>query len=76
LYLEQGVVKCFTLSSPARGGSVSREARLRGGYLNRFYRCLTVDLFFDKRSFNFADPNLVDLYTKSRRVGAKLGCVF
>ena len=76
LYIEQGVVNGFTLSSPARGGSVSREAVFRFGYFNQFHRCLTVDLFVDKRSFNFSDPNLVDLYTKSRRTGVELGCVF
>ncbi len=76
LYIEQGVVNGFTLSSPARGGSVSREAVFRFGYFNQFHRCLTVDLFVDKRSFNFSDPDLVDLYTKSRRTGVELGCVF
>ncbi len=76
LYIEQGVINGFTLSSPARGGSVSREAVFRFGYFNQFHRCLTVDLFVDKRSFNFSDPDLVDLYTKSRRTGVELGCVF
>lgn len=76
LYLEQRVVNGFTFSSPSAGGSVSREARLRGGYINEFYGCLSLDLYFEKRSFNFTDHRLEDLYTKSRRIGAALGCSF
>ena len=38
--------------------------------------CLVMDLFVEKRSFNFSDPQLPDLYTKSRRIGAELGCSF
>ena len=76
IYLEQRVSNGFTFSSPARGGSVSREARARFGYLNRLYRCLTIDLFSEKRSFNFSDPDLPDLYTKSKRVGLELSCTF
>lgn len=76
LYLYDRVINGFTLSSPARGGSVSREARFRFGYTNRFGRCLVLDVFVEKRSFNFSDPALTDLYTKSRRIGAEVGCVF
>jgi hypothetical protein len=76
LYLTQRVVNGFTLSSPSAGGPVSREARARFGYINRFSRCLIVDVFTEKRSFNFSDPVLLDLYTKSKRVGIEIGCVF
>lgn len=76
VYAEQRVNNGFTLSSPARGGAVSREARFRFGYLHRLHRCLTLDLFVEKRSFNFSDPDLPDLYTKSKRTGAALGCAF
>ena len=76
LYLTQRVINGFTLSSPAAGGPVSREARARFGYFKQFARCLSVDVFAEKRSFNFSDPVLLDLYTKSKRTGVELGCVF
>lgn len=76
LYVQQRVVNGFTVSSPARGGAVSREARFRFGYTRRMSGCLVLDLFVEKRSFNFSDPQLPDLYTKSRRIGADLGCSF
>jgi hypothetical protein len=76
VYLQQRVVNGFTVSSPARGGAVSREARFRFGYTRRMSNCLVMDLFVEKRSFNFSDPQLPDLYTKSRRIGAELGCSF
>ena len=56
--------------------STSREARIRFGYFNNIYRCMTVDVFVEKRSFNFADPVLPDLYTKSKRSGVEIGCQF
>ena len=46
IYTDDRVVSGFTLGSPATNGSTSREARIRLGYLNQFYRCLTVDVFF------------------------------
>lgn len=76
LYLGQRVTNGFTLSSPARGGSVSREARARFGYVKRFGNAFALEAFAEKRSFNFADPDLAGLYTKSRRVGAGLSYVF
>jgi hypothetical protein len=76
IYTDDRIVTGFTFGSPATNSSTSREARIRFGYLNQFYRCLTADIFFEKRSFNFADPTLPDLYTKSRRMGAQLGCAF
>lgn len=74
IYLEQRVVNGWTFSSPARGGSVSREARARFGYLRELGRCLNLELFAEKRSFNFADPDGANLYTKSKRVGVQLAC--
>jgi hypothetical protein len=77
LYLQQRVINGFGFSSPARSGAVSREARFRFGYLHRFREsCLALDLFVEKRSFNFSDPQLPDLYTKSKRTGLALGCLF
>ena len=76
LYTDDRVVPGFTLGSPATNASTSREARIRFGYFNNFYRCMTVDLFVEKRSFNFADPVLPDLYTKSKRSGVEIGCQF
>ena len=76
VYVEQRVANGFTFSSPSAGGTVSREARFRAGYLNRVYRCLSLELYVEKRSFNFTDHRLDDLYTKSKRAGASLGCAF
>lgn len=76
IYLQQRIINGFGFSSPARSGAVSREARFRFGYLHRFNSCLALDLFVEKRSFNFSDPQLPDLYTKSKRVGAALACAF
>ena len=74
LYIEQRVVNGWTFSSPARGGTVSREARARAGYTNRLRGCLNLEVFAEKRSFNFTDPQLTDLYTKSKRVGVEISC--
>ncbi len=76
IYLEQRVVNGWTFSSPARGGSVSREARARVGYMRSMPRCLNLEVFAEKRSFNFADPDGANLYTKSKRVGVQLACAF
>jgi hypothetical protein len=76
LFVEQRVVNGFTLSSPSAGGSVSREARFRAGYIKRLQSCLSLELYVEKRSFNFNDHRLDDLYTKSQRLGASLGCTF
>ena len=74
LYVEQRIVNGWTFSSPARGGTVQREARARGGYTNRLRGCMEIELFVEKRSFNFTDPSLTDLYTKSKRLGVALSC--
>lgn len=74
VYVEQRVINGFTLSSPSAGGSISREARFRFGIISRPWGCMTAELFVDKRSFNFSDHRLDDLYTKSRRIGLEMGC--
>lgn len=76
VYLEQRVVNGWTFSSPDRGGSVSREARARFGYQRGLGGCLDLEVFAEKRSFNFADPRGANLYTKSKRVGVQLACAF
>ena len=76
IYLEQRVVNGWTFSSPDRGGSVSREARARFGYQRGLGSCLNLEVFAEKRSFNFADPRGANLYTKSKRVGIQLACAF
>jgi hypothetical protein len=73
-YLEQRVINGFTFSSPARGGSVSREAFARFGYVHSLKGCLDIEIYNEKRSFNFTDPNLDDHYTKSRRTGIAVSC--
>lgn len=75
MYLEQRVVNGWTFSSPAASGAVSRSAVARAGYLNRLgNRCLRFELFAEKRSFNFADPDAPNLYTKAKRVGVEVSC--
>jgi hypothetical protein len=76
IYLEQRVENGWTFSSPARGGPVSRAAAARFGYTNRLFQgCLGIELFAEKRSFNFADPDGPSLYTKAKRVGIEVSCV-
>jgi hypothetical protein len=75
VYLEQRVVNGWTFSSPARAGPVSRAAVARFGYTNRWFdACLEIELFAEKRSFNFADPDSPNLYTKAKRVGVEISC--
>ncbi|HEY8521526.1 MAG TPA: hypothetical protein VIN61_15740 [Gammaproteobacteria bacterium] len=76
VYLEQRIVNGWTFSSPARGGSVSREAVARFGYERDLPRCMSLEVFAEKRSFNFADPDRANLYTKAKRVGVQLACTF
>ena len=74
IYVEQRVVNGFQFSSPSAGDSTSRAARFRFGYMNRIKGCLSYELFIDKRSFNFSDHRLPDLYTKSKRTGVEFSC--
>lgn len=76
LYTDDRVNAGFTLSSPSAGDATSREARIRFGYFLKFYRCMALDVFLEKRSFNFADSDEPDLYTKSKRVGGEVSCRF
>lgn len=76
LYLEQRVVNGWGLSSPARSGSISREARARFAYQRDFPHRLNLEVFAEKRSFNFADPDLQNLYTASKRVGVQIARLF
>jgi hypothetical protein len=75
VYLEQRVVNGWTFSSPAAGGPVARSAVARFGYFNGpRHRCLKFELFAEKRSFNFADPDAPNLYTKAKRLGVEVSC--
>jgi hypothetical protein len=76
IYTDDRTVNGFTLSNPTRGGATAREARIRFGYFNQFYRCLAIDAFLEKRSMYFADDNQPTLYTNSKRYGAELQCRF
>jgi hypothetical protein len=76
LYSDDRIVQGYTLGSPADNSSTSREARIRFGYFRRLPKCLAIDVFIEKRSFNFADPVMPDLYSKSKRYGAELSCLF
>lgn len=75
LYADNRVVSGLTLGSPT-GETTSREARIRFGYMKKFYKCMTVDVFFEKRSFDFLDSELPDFYRKAKRFGAELSCKF
>lgn len=74
VYVEQRAINGFQFSSPSAGGSTSREARFRFGLIKKIRGCMTLELFIDKRSFNFSDHRLADLYSKAKRTGAELGC--
>ena len=76
IYAEQRNINGFSFSSPSAGGSTSREARFRAGFITSLWSCINAELFVDKRSFNFSDHRLADLYTKSRRVGVEVGCTW
>lgn len=74
IYVEQRQINGFQFSSPSAGGSTSREARFRFGLIKKVTSCLSIELFIDKRSFNFSDHRLADLYTKAKRTGVEMGC--
>jgi hypothetical protein len=74
LYVEQRAVNGFQFSSPSAGGSTSREARFRFGFIKKISSCMSVEVFIDKRSFNFSDHRLADRYSKAKRTGVELGC--
>lgn len=76
IYLEQRVVNGWGLSSPARSGSISREARARLAYQRDLPRSLSFEFFAEKRSFNFADPDLQNLYAASKRIGVQIAKIF
>ena len=76
VYTDDRIVAGYTLGSPATGDATSREARVRFGYDKRFGNRLKLDVFLEKRSFNFADPVLPDLYTKAKRYGAEIAYLF
>ena len=75
LYTDDRIVTGYTLGSPT-GETTSREARIRFGYMKKIYKCMTIDVFLDKRSFDFQDSDLPDQYTKAKRFGAEISCKF
>ena len=74
IYVEQRAVNGFQFSSPSAGDSTSREARFRFGVIKKMTGCNTLEVFVDKRSFNFSDHRLADLYSKAKRTGVEWGC--
>ena len=74
LYTDNRFVNGFSFSSPERGHPTVREAKVRFGYYKQFKRCLSLDLFVEKRSFNFEEGGLPGRYTKSASVGGQLMC--
>lgn len=75
-YADGRVVDGTTIDSPPVNGSLTREAIIRSGYNKVFRSGLTVDIFAEKRSFNFSDTVIPSLYTKERRLGLEVGYQF
>ena len=74
LYADTRFVNGFSFSSPERGHPTVREADVRFGYRKRFASCLSMDLFLQKRSFNFEESGLPGRYTKSGALGGQVNC--
>lgn len=74
LYTADRVVTGTSLGSPRE--SMSREARVRFGYFKRLSACFSIDVFVEKRSFNFSDEQMPSLYSKGKRYGAQFACRF
>jgi len=72
IYTTQRFVNGFSFSSPARGHPTAREAQVRAGYLKKISDHFSIDIFIEKRSFNFVDGGLPALYTKSGTAGVEL----
>jgi len=72
IYTTQRFVNGFSFSSPARGHPTAREAQVRAGYLKKLGDHSSIDIFIEKRSFNFIDGGLPALYTKSGSAGVEL----
>ena len=74
LYTDNRFVNGFSFSSPERGHPTVREADVRFGYYKRFTSCVSLDLFIEKKSFNFEESGLPGRYTKSTAFGGQLMC--
>lgn len=74
LYTDNRFVNGFSFSSPERGHPTVREAAVRFGYRKWFANCLSMDLFIEKRSFNFEEGGLSGRYTKSGAAGGQVNC--
>lgn len=74
LYTDNRFVNGFSFSSPERGHPTVREATVRFGYYKQFRSCLSLDLFVEKRSFNFEEGGLDGRYTKSGALGGQVMC--
>ncbi len=76
LYFDFRTSNGFSFSSPGRGHPTARSARFRFGYAKELARCLSLDFFVEKRSFNVTDAVLPQIYNKSGRVAVDFSCRF
>lgn len=74
VYARSRFVNGVSFSSPARGHPTAREARARFGYYKKSVSCLSLDIYIEKRSFNFDEGSLPALYTKSGTAAVDLTC--
>jgi hypothetical protein len=74
VYTTDRFVNGFSFSNPSRGHPTAREAQVRFGYLTNLSRCLTLDIFAEKRSFYFNEGGLPNRYTKSGTFGVQVTC--
>ena len=74
IYIRNRFVNGVSFSSPARGHPTAREARARIGYYKKLVNCLSLDVYIEKRSFNFDEGGLPALYTKSGTAAADITC--
>jgi len=72
VYMADRLITGTSLGSPK--DSMSREARIRLGYVKRIGGCFHFEAFLEKRSFNFSDEVLPSLYTKGKRYGVQVDC--
>lgn len=74
LYFDRRVKNGFHFGIPDQ--SSAREANIRFGYRKDFSNCIAVDIFAEKRSFQYSSFDMPDLYDKTKRFGAQVVCQF
>lgn len=72
IYMNNEFVNGFSFSNPSRGHPTVREAHVKFGYITQMFRDITLDIFFEKKSFYFDEGGLPGLYRMSRAGGIEL----